>query len=330
MAGQGEPAGSERREAPEPAGAHVTGPEAQGEGEETAEELAEKRLTSGSFSSGLSVPDFAAGLQMGLRPVGFVQGFCAMQWSWYGIGSPYLRGAGPFAGGGGWGGYMEQWHCPHGFVMGSGEHRIWGQNYEQPWVQSAWAKGFGTAYERMLEEARDAGAHGVIGVVDTSRHLADASITEFHITGTAVVVDGAPEHRGEIFTTYLAGQRLAKLIEAGMMPVSVAAAMSSVRVWAYCVTELLMRGQTYSWGTQYSGSEIDQVAKAHMAARGLVRDQVRGVLAGDTLYGAKMVTRYRELGEGDEVVECTLRGTKVRRFKDFDPVPAPRPTVRLS
>ena len=33
---------------------------------------------------------------------------------------------------------------------------------------------------------------------------------------------------------------------------------------------------------------------------------------------------------GDEVIDCTLRGNRVRRFKDFDPIPPPRPTVRLS
>jgi hypothetical protein len=42
-----------------------------------------------------------------------------------------------------------------------------------------------------------------------------------------------------------------------------------------------------------------------------------------------LTTSRRELGEGDSTVECTLRGNRVRRFKDFDPMPAPRPTVRL-
>ena len=34
------------------------------------------RLRRPAFSSGLTVPDFAACLQMGLRPVGLVQGYC--------------------------------------------------------------------------------------------------------------------------------------------------------------------------------------------------------------------------------------------------------------
>ena len=53
-------------------------------------EAAARRFAEGAFTSGLTVPDFAACLQMGLEPVGFVQGFCVMQWQWYGMGgSPF-------------------------------------------------------------------------------------------------------------------------------------------------------------------------------------------------------------------------------------------------
>jgi len=40
--------------------------------------------------------------------------------------------------------------------------------------------------------------------------------------------------------------------------------------------------------------------------------------------------RAAELSAGDEVIDTTLRGNRVRRFKDFDPVELPRPTVRLA
>ena len=288
-----------------------------------------RRLESGSFSSGLSVPDFAACLAMGLRPVGLVQGFCAMQWGWYGAGSPYLRGLSPYAAPGASRGlYVEHYGCPHGFV--SAEHRPWGQNYEQPWIEEAWAQGFGSAYDRMVEEASGAGAHGVIGVTDSVRHLADASVTEFHLMGTAVVVEGGPPPaHGRPWTTYLAGQRLAKLFEAGFVPVSIAAVLTSVRIWANCVTEYLMEGGMYSWGG-YGPHEIDQVAKAHMTAVALSREKVRAQLHGDTLHGARLDTVRREIGAGDGVVECTLAGTRVRRFKAFDPVVPAKPTVRLT
>jgi hypothetical protein len=297
-------------------------------------EAAPRRLESGSFSSGLTVPDFAACLQMGLRPVGLVQGFCAMQWGWYGAGSQYMRGASPYAApAGGQGAYSQNWYCPHGFV--SAEHRAWGQNYEQTWVESAWVQGWGSAFGRLMEEARDVGAHGVIGVTDTSHNLADMNVAEFHVLGTAVVVEGAPPPPGgEPWSTYLAGQRLAKLVEAGFMPISVIAAIASVRVWAYCMTEYFMEGATgmYRWGGVTPGPtvEIEQISEAHLAARALAREHARRQLGSDTLHGTSITTAEREVGAGDQVLECTLRGTRVRRFKDFDQMPVPRPTVRLS
>jgi len=301
-------------------------------------EAAGRRLAGGSFSSGLTVPDFAACLQMGLRPVGLVQGFCVMQWGWYGAGSPYMRGMSPYSFGDNAprGVYSESYRCPHGGFVYSNEHRIWGQNYQQPWVESAWAQGFGSAYTRMVEEAAEVGAHGVIGVVDSTRHLADMNVTEFHILGTAVVVeDAAAPPGGQPWTTYLAGQRLAKLVESGFMPMSVVASLASVRVWAYCVTEMLMEGNVgtlagFGGVASMPVTEVEQLSRAHVAARSLAREHVRSRLGTDTLQGALVVANTQRLAQGDEVIECTLRGTRVRRFKDFDPLPAPRPTVRLS
>jgi uncharacterized protein YbjQ (UPF0145 family) len=292
-------------------------------------EAAIRRLDAGSFSSGLSVPDFAACLDLGLQPVGLVQGFCVMRWGWYMAGSGYMRGMNPYSSGQqGAGAYAETYQCPHGFV--SAEHRMWGQNLEQTWIEEAWSEGYGSAYTRMLEEATEAGAHGVIGVVDRVTHLADTGTTEFHFLGTAVNVEnGPPPADGKPWTTYLAGQRLTKSIEAGFMPVGVVASMASVRVWAYCVTEYLMEGNR-GWGGPTSPYEVEQVSKAHMAVRQLARKHVRQQLAGDMLHGARIQVVKRELAQGDEVIDCTLRGNRMRRFKDFDVVPPPRPTVRLT
>ena len=288
-------------------------------------EAAVRRLDEGAFTSGLTVPDFAACLQSGLEPVGFVQGYCVMQWQWY--------GASAMGGGFGyqWGGvrgYSETFNCPHGMI--SPEHRSWGQNYEQSWVEDAWASGFTSALGRMLDEATAMGAHGVVGVVDTSAPLSDLGVVEFTVQGTAVRVDGGPPPvDGHPWTTYLAGQRLAKLVEAGYAPVSIAAAVASVGVWANCVTQYLTEGAGSLYGGSTPGAEIVQTVKAQTAARQLVTEQIRRQLGPDSLHGASLTTSRRELGEGDSTVECTLRGNRVRRFKDFDPMPAPRPTVRL-
>ncbi len=332
------------------------------------------RLSSSAWSSGLSVNDFAACAQMGIRPVALVQGFCVMGWSWYGMGSPYLyrpayggamggawsgmggfrggipgtAGGGfgaPFAGGyqsggyggqgvsGGsygrsrWGSTITSYSCPHSYV--GMDHRNFGENFEQRWVSDAWQHGFDTAFARMMEEAAAAGAHGVIAVVDTVSHLIDASIREFHVYGTAVVVEGAPRPPA-IWSTYLAGQRLAKLIEAGFMPASVVASMASVRVWAVCVTQALMAGGYQTGGWSAPSGEITQVSDAQMQARRLVRDHVKSSLGGDTLHGAVLGVSWSDVGEGDYQVDAVLRGTRVRRVRDADPLPAPKLTLRLS
>ena len=116
-----------------------------------------------------------------------------------------MRGLNPYAAGPqSNGGYTETYRCPHGYV--SSEHRMWGQNVEQTWVEEAWSEGYGSAYRRMLEEAQSLGAHGVIGVVDRVSHLADTGTTEFHFLGTAIKVeDGPPPAGGVPWTTYLAG-----------------------------------------------------------------------------------------------------------------------------
>jgi hypothetical protein len=288
-------------------------------------EAAGRRFADGAFTSALSVPDFAACLQMGLQPVGYVQGFCVMQWRWYGMRSPFGMGV-PYGGQGR--GYEESWQCPHGFV--SAEHRGWGQNYEQSWVEDAWRQGFDTAYRRMLEEAAEVGAHGVVGLVDASDRLGDLGVLEFKVQGTAVRVEGAPVPAGTPpWTTYLAGQRLAKSIEAGFAPVSITASVASVRVWAYCITEYLTEGSNASWGYRMPASEIEQTSHAHMAVRRIAREQVRTQLGNDSLHGASMVTTEHELGQGDSELQCILRGNRVRRFKEFDPLPPPQPTVRL-
>jgi hypothetical protein len=85
-----------------------------------------------------------------------------------------------------------------------------------------------------------------------------------------------------------------------------------------------------SWGGPTGSHEVEQVSKAHMAVRQLARKHVRQQLLGDALHGARINVEKRELSQGDEVIDCTLRGNRMRRFKDFDDVPAPRPTVRLS
>ncbi len=285
-------------------------------------EAAKRRLSQGAFTSGLSVSDFAACLEMGLEPLGLVQGFCAMQWTTFGS---FGRGVTPFAGSSS--GYVENYQCPHGMI--SSEHRMWGQNYEQTWIENSWRDGFNSAYSRMLEEAGTLGAHGVVGLIDSEGPLSDVGVVEFHLSGTAVrVLDApAPHH---VWSTYLAGQRLAKIFEAGYAPVSVVSSVASVRVWSSCITEYLMGGTGAMWSVNAETTEIEQIVSAQNESRAIARSCVRAQLHGDALHGASMTGLTREFAQGDLEIQSRLSGNRIRRFKDFDPLTAPRPTVRLS
>jgi hypothetical protein len=285
--------------------------------------VASHRLASSAWSSGLSVADLASCLSLGLDPAGLVYGCAVMQ-------SPaaYGRTWGGFPIAAGTSEYQETWRCPHGFA--GGEHRMFGYNFEQSWVEQSWSSGFGLAYERMMEEAEALGAHGVIGVRDTVGPLARTGAIEFAIRGTAVVVPGV-DRLSAPFSTYLSGQRLAKLLEAGFVPVAVVAAMSSVQMFAYCLTRYQLAGSNQGAWSGLSGVQsIAQVGRAQRAARRLARQRIRAQLGSDVLHGASVTQSDREIGESDLVIECVIKGTRVRRFSEAGPIPEPRPVVRLS
>jgi hypothetical protein len=64
--------------------------------------------------------------------------------------------------------------------------------------------------------------------------------------------------------------------------------------------------------------------------RDLTRSRVRSSLHGDALHGAHLEVSMREFSKGDMELQSRLSGNRVRRFKDFDPLALPKPTVRLS
>ena len=287
-------------------------------GETDLPEAARRRLASRVAVSALTTAEHGACLELGMEPIGIAQGYCVMQWGFYLANSPYLRGNGLYQGGGGI--YSETYACPHGY--GHEEpYRSWGQNYEQSYVEQAWASGFSLAHDRMVAEAVALGAHGVIGVLDTIGHVADAGVREFHLQGTAVVVRDAPTPRTP-FVTYLSGQRLVKLVEAGWMPAGVVASLASMRVWSYCVTQYQSEGN-------YGVDEMAQLTRAHAACFRLVSRAATAAASGDELHGLSLQTSEFEVGEGDFEIQYVLRASRVRRFKDFDPLPLATPVVRL-
>lgn len=277
-------------------------------------EAAGRRAGYSAFTSGLTVQELAACEHMGMRPVALVQGFCVMGWNF--AYSSISRGYG--------GQPISSYNCPHPYVTDA-EHRQYGWNQEATDMEAAWGDGYNKAYQRLIEEAQEFGAHGVIGITDATKSLLGSGVREFHLYGTAVIFENsaAPQN---IWSTYLAGQKLGKLFEAGLLPVSIIASIASVSIYPVCVTEILERGSWDNWVT--SGSEITQLSDAHTSARQLARDHLKSRLGNDELHGADLtVHEYRTFGV--EVISAELRGTRVRRFRDVEPLPTPVPTVRM-
>ena len=161
------------------------------------------RLRSASFTSALSINEFAACASLGLEPLQFVQGYSVLAQS-----SPLYSG---------WRhddraalssyrralqrymntrmrnmaaqGYWKRYRCPHVNQAITGEHLIWGANSEQLLMHAAWRRGYDAAFSRMVAQAKDAGAHGVVGVRDDRHDFAETGALEYRVIGTAVRVD---------------------------------------------------------------------------------------------------------------------------------------------
>lgn len=299
-------------------------------------EAARRRLSEGAWTSGLSAADFASCLALGAEPAGFVQGFAVMSFSTFMMGQNVRNQMW----GGGFGGNTERFSCPHGFV--SSEHRTYGFNTEQQWLEERWSTGWGLARQRMVEEAAGMGAHGVIDVTDARLPLAGTDAVEFRMQGTAVRVPGVPVPPVPFITT-LSGQRLAKLLESGFVPVTVVGATAAVLMYGYCVTAAQLTGNSgmggglglgLGMGASYgypgpAVGAIDQVVRAQGMVRDMVRQAIAAQIETDDLHGATFTSSEREAGEATILFECTMKGNRIRRFAPFEALQPPEPVLVL-
>lgn len=155
-------------------------------------DVARARLTrykeTGLKTSLLSVPGAVGVESVGLHPVGEVMGCIVENIGWTG-GLNYGMG---------------------GFV---------GSVSFKPYVDALY-HGFNTALARMTTEAKGMNADGIVGIRLTRSRLGDSG-QEFMALGTAVRADSTRRPRS-VFTTDLAGQDVAKLMQAGWVPARIA------------------------------------------------------------------------------------------------------------
>ncbi|MGN6332112.1 MAG: heavy metal-binding domain-containing protein [Motilibacteraceae bacterium] len=158
----------------------------------------------GVRTSLLSVPGAVGVESVGLTPAGEVMGCLVQHIGWQGFGG---------CSGGGWGFGARTVTSGAGFRFAG----------YRPYVDALY-RGYGTAIDRMAQEAHALGADGVVDVRITIEHLGNGN-QEFLAMGTAVRAAGRARP-ARIFVTDLPGQDVAKVLHAGWVPVSIALGIS--------------------------------------------------------------------------------------------------------
>ena len=256
-----------------------------------------------AFDSGLTIPDFAACLSMGMQPLALVQGYFFGQiasWSNY---SYYPERNYPCAC------YETEMHNP-GWV---------GQVRD---LDDAWMAAHQTALNRMMDEANALGAHGVVGVTTDMSHPTNENSSEVHLYGTAVLMQGAPAPR-QAWCTQLAGHKLAKLIEIGFIPSTVAYSRCTAMMSEGCYMEY------YGSGRCGTGYVISPLQDAHELARSRAISAARRISPETSLYDVRMEVHESERYHSTYIT-CALLGSLVRRARTNPPVARPIPTVSLA
>jgi uncharacterized protein YbjQ (UPF0145 family) len=264
----------------------------------------------GVRTSLLDVPGMASVTSVGLPPVGEVMGCMVEHIGWQGF-----AGCGYYGPGSGWG---AGWGGAGTVTSGQGARYA---GYA-PYVDALY-RGYDTALARMVLEAQAMGADGVVGVRLSVTHLGQDN-REFVALGTAVRSAGEA-HPARPFVTDLPGADVAKLLQAGWVPVSIAFGISvAIRHDDYATLS-----QAGSWS---GNTEVAGYTQLVQHVRDDARDRFQqhaGRAGADGAIVSSMDLRIweREPSEGhrDHVAESTVFGTTVARFSR-----GPAPTRALT
>jgi uncharacterized protein YbjQ (UPF0145 family) len=294
--------------------------------------IEEMRQPGAAWTSDLSVAELSAIRHAGFEAVGMVMGSSvyriAAQWGYsnvFGNAGFMTVGQGAFGGGAlpSRVGFVQRYPCPHGYGMGT-DHR-WGINWEHTTYEDGVVAARDAALARIVEEARDLGAHGVVGVRLIRRHLEGVgSSLEFTVIGTAIRRTGGPP-LARPFMSHLDGVAFSKLLHGGYVPVALVVGIGAVEIDPGCGTEWLLR----SW----NNVRIDQVSDGIEAARLLgiqrLEEEIEAVDA-DGAVGVDVDFVNHAVGTGALLSELVCVGTAVRRYAKDPLDEVPLPIMRLS
>ncbi len=281
--------------------------------------LEHDRLDKRGWGSGLSTAELAAVRRCGFEPAGLVMGssvysIATMLGTYY---SPNFWSSTP--------GFSEVYPCPHGYSFGPGfgGHQA-GLNWEQTYYEQGIEEAYSLAHGRLVAEARDLQAHGVVGArlrfhrLNSQEFQSSGQVVEFTVIGTAVRCPGAAV-LDTPFTSHLSGQGLAKLMSTGVVPAALVLAAGVVQV---------MPGCEANWSkTSLSNVELRQYSEALEQCRaiGVKRLDALSNDFGDGVIGVDTELALRD----SSVAEMMLIGTAVRRFSDVPLPAAPMAVMKL-
>jgi len=268
-----------------------------------------KRVASAStpfFTSDLSSKEYALASASGLQPVAQIMGSSVVQHGW----SNY-----------GWGGF-------------------YGGIQELPSFAEPWNLARERAFDRLEQEARFAGAHGVIGIETTAAGtLGEADNVEYVVFGTAVRDTGVtPRDPARVAMCALSGQDVDKLRRIGAEVIGVIGHTSVVAVALDPSSNYIMNSSGF-WGAGATNIEIPQITQGVYAARQLafseVERQARLAGANDMVISTlRHSIHHQEYDRGGVkshffIVSMHVLGTAIR-LGAHEPHPSPLKTPVLS
>lgn len=266
---------------------------------------AEERLkrtaaaTAPFFTSDLSSKEYALALASGLEPVAQIMGSSVVQHGW----SNY-----------GWGG-------------------MYGGVQALPTFAEPWNLCRARAFDRLNQEARFAGADGVIGIeMNAAGSLGEANTVEYVVFGTAVRDTAiARKDPRRVAMCALSGQDVDKLRRIGAEVIGVIGHTSVVGVALDPNSNYILNASGF-WGSGAANCEITQITEGVYAARHLafteVHQQASAVGANDmvisTLSHSIDHTEYDRGGISHHffIVSMHVLGTAIR-LGAHDPYPTP-------
>ena len=259
---------------------------------------------SGTWGSALSTAEFAAIRSVGFEPVGQVLGAAVYNVGY--AGGYYCPGSWT-----GYGGFLAPIQAPTQVSSRGGWSSF------APLVETMY-KARRSAIGRMTAECAELGGQGVVGV-RLQLGAFPAGGLEFKAIGTAVraaePVTGP--HPAKPFSSLLSGQDFAKLVSTGWVP---AGLVLGISIGARH-DDWLTIGQT-RWGT--GNQEVAGYTELVNAARHDARIQLEGDVrrhGADAVVISDMDMQVRERecpsqeGRHDHIVEVTITGTAIARFK---------------